>query len=559
MNIKKTFEFLFLILMTVFMTSCSQGPGVVEYNIFGQEINETNDLEELFLSETLLNEEFLKDEWLFENHNDLSQQEIVLLEKFLVEDLKIYNEVDIHIVQVDQLKDFILTDLNEKIILYNIDWYQILTKFSVGTTVIIVTGILTAIPQTSSFFASSFKGALKGALNALPQLLNASIQAFKNGGTVDKTIKYSLEKAADDYMWGTVIGAVSGSLVKINSSIIWPENLQNIGSIVTPTVDFLARNPKLFKKILYSKDIISSYITGDKAYNQDDEIVGLVHNMGWIFNELGEVIGYSSGDEKDITLDDVLIDTSNASITNHSTGQKYHIDNGKVFSGEGILVGYINHAGFIYDNINFKQSNLIGVIKDNQLLNGLQETINSGFIFDGYGRIKNPYINIGGIKYFIDDQDNIFGRLMEVIYEDKTIKVLQVKQDKSTYEIVPMIESDLYKTVGIFDSFDYIIPDWDIYFMLIRQAVIDLAWEKELEKIERTGSGTYLWTINQIQEMRETGKVKGIKTEYINTILFSSEYLFNQNNIRFISEVNYLQQFKNNSKNRVTFGSIISR
>lgn len=69
------------------LSSCTQELGEVQLNIFGQEITENDDLEELFLSEVFLDEEFLQDEWLFEDHNDLSQQEIVLLEKFLVEQL----------------------------------------------------------------------------------------------------------------------------------------------------------------------------------------------------------------------------------------------------------------------------------------------------------------------------------------------------------------------------------------------------------------------------------------------------------------------------------------
>lgn len=91
MNTKKIFEFIFLILISICMSSCTQELGEVQLNIFGREISENDDLDELFLSEVFLEEDFLQNEWLFENHNDLSQQDIVLLEKFLVEELGLYN------------------------------------------------------------------------------------------------------------------------------------------------------------------------------------------------------------------------------------------------------------------------------------------------------------------------------------------------------------------------------------------------------------------------------------------------------------------------------------
>ena len=99
----------------------------------------------------------------------------------------------------------------------DIDWKPIISKFAIGTGVIIITGFLSIATINSPLrvvFLNSFKGALKNGLIGATSgaAVNSSMQTVLNGGKIDGWQKYALEGAADGYMYGAITGAITGTV-----------------------------------------------------------------------------------------------------------------------------------------------------------------------------------------------------------------------------------------------------------------------------------------------------------------------------------------------------------
>ncbi|TXJ25260.1 hypothetical protein EPJ65_10660 [Brachyspira aalborgi] len=99
----------------------------------------------------------------------------------------------------------------------DVDWKSIIGKLTIGTSVIVVTGVFSVATIGSPLhivFLSSFKGALAGAGIGLGTgaAINSAIQILLNGGKIDGWQKHALEGAADGYMWGAITGAITGGL-----------------------------------------------------------------------------------------------------------------------------------------------------------------------------------------------------------------------------------------------------------------------------------------------------------------------------------------------------------
>lgn len=98
----------------------------------------------------------------------------------------------------------------------NIDWKPILSKFAIGTSVIIITGVLSIATINTPLhvvFLYSFKGSIEGALIGATTgaAINSVSQIVLNGGKIDGWQEYALEGAADGYMYGAITGAITGA------------------------------------------------------------------------------------------------------------------------------------------------------------------------------------------------------------------------------------------------------------------------------------------------------------------------------------------------------------
>ena len=95
------------------------------------------------------------------------------------------------------------------------DWRSVLGKFNIGTTVIVVTGVLTLITgaQVGYICAAAFKGALTGAISGgiIGAIFEATLSVL-NGNTSEQIFYDAMSGASSGYMWGAITGAITGAV-----------------------------------------------------------------------------------------------------------------------------------------------------------------------------------------------------------------------------------------------------------------------------------------------------------------------------------------------------------
>lgn len=138
--------------------------------------------------------------------------EIEILEDILYEDI-ILESIVFEVSTIEDLENNIKNKEYSDDFWGDIDWKPIISKFAVGTSVIIITGVLsiaTINSPLSIVCLSSFKGSLEGALIGATSgaAINSAVQTVLNGGKIDNWKKYALEGAADGYMYGAITGAI---------------------------------------------------------------------------------------------------------------------------------------------------------------------------------------------------------------------------------------------------------------------------------------------------------------------------------------------------------------
>lgn len=100
---------------------------------------------------------------------------------------------------------------------YRVNWKKIIGKYAIGTTVLVVTGILTVCSGSITaatvgyIAAGAFEGAIIGASTGvlIEGIISGTI-AYFNGEPQQKVFKEAVEASADGFMWGAITGAVAG-------------------------------------------------------------------------------------------------------------------------------------------------------------------------------------------------------------------------------------------------------------------------------------------------------------------------------------------------------------
>lgn len=100
---------------------------------------------------------------------------------------------------------------------YRVNWKKVISKYSIGTTVIVLTGILSicsgTIPAATVGYiaAGAFEGASIGALTgSATEALIAGTLAFFKGEPKASIFKEAIEASANGFMWGAITGAITG-------------------------------------------------------------------------------------------------------------------------------------------------------------------------------------------------------------------------------------------------------------------------------------------------------------------------------------------------------------
>lgn len=219
MFIKKIILFIALI---SFILSCNNSQNS-NHNInannerYSDIIFEEIDIEEIEIKEIEIEEIII---------NEIEIEEIKI-EEIIIEEIEILeNTIDENVIlesaiaevsTIEELERNIKNKEYSDDFWQDIDWTPVITKFAVGTSVIIITAVLSVATIDTPLhivFLSSFKGAVKGAAIGAPSgaAINSLTQIALNGGKIDGWQKYAIEGAADGFMYGAITGAITGVL-----------------------------------------------------------------------------------------------------------------------------------------------------------------------------------------------------------------------------------------------------------------------------------------------------------------------------------------------------------
>ena len=462
---------------------------------------------------------------------------IKLVEESIPENV-IVEDIQVEIILSDDIEEYVDSYLSSDIAMYDINWGQVIGKFAIGTGVIIVTAVLSAVtaevPGVGIVFATSCKEALKEGLigAAIGAATGTLIGALQSGGKVTAMQKYAIEGAADGFMWGTITGALMGAY-------------KGYANYKSPNVV-----TKGNKKV--------GNVNGLDIVDDAGKVTGKITPNGYAVSLSGEIIGKLDDAGNVISGVKSLIPASGKIVG--STGRvKYAVNaTNQVIDKAGKIVGSINDAGQIYTS----SGTLLGMVDDTgQLMSGLQKTINAGFKVDLSGKIINNTKKIGDVIYYIDDADNIIGSIMQVTNSaGKSVSYVTKTVAPNTVKVIGDVpEEGLRKIVGQIDDAGNLVTDWNKFFQVERSKGVSAAWAQEKALVEATGRGTYNWTAEEMVELLTKGKVKGYQGHHINSALYSPQLAADPNNIIFYNAVEHLSIGHAGNFQNVTFGSLLSR
>lgn len=221
-----------------------------------------------------------------------------------------YNGISLSEIKVTSLEitgnetsdDFFSDEVPEE---YRVDWEKVIKKYAVGSSIIVVTGILTLTTGGTVGYicAGAFWGSLSGSLSGtlFGAIVEGTLSALK-GDSSEQIFKAAIEGSADGFMWGAITGAVTGAVTSYSQIAKGTHILNSKGKIVAVVDDNskVVFEPRTGKRIgiakgqmkdgqyyCYFDDASNSYKTfdgirlrnfkiSDSIFSQGDEIVGVI-------------------------------------------------------------------------------------------------------------------------------------------------------------------------------------------------------------------------------------------------------------------------------------------
>ena len=190
------------------------------------------------------------------------------------------SEIKITIIEItgnERADDFYNSEVDE---VYKSDWSKVISKFAIGTTVIVITGILTMFTGGTAGYicAGAFAGSLSGAASgaAIGGLIQGTISAL-DGNPFEQVFYDTVSGASDGYMWGAITGAITGataSAIQIHNSNVLLGSSGNIVAIVDE--NFVVINPRTGTEI-------GKLGAGGIVYSKEGTIAGVLDDASGLF------------------------------------------------------------------------------------------------------------------------------------------------------------------------------------------------------------------------------------------------------------------------------------
>ena len=195
---------------------------------------------------------------------------------------------------------------------YRVNWKKVLGKYSIGTTIIVITGIISlcsgTVPLATAGYiaAGAFKGAITGSvIGAATDAFFSATLAFFKGEPKEKIFKEAIVASADGFMWGAITGAIAGgfkSAKELSKGIPVLNSKGKIQYVVDTSTNtlYLAKGSEPKGQLLNLKDKGGNYVfftdKNGSLFNYNGELVannwsqknsGILKN-----NKTNQIIGY---------------------------------------------------------------------------------------------------------------------------------------------------------------------------------------------------------------------------------------------------------------------------
>lgn len=241
------------------------------------------------------------------------------IRSILTEDIKIIDNI-LKEANIEELDFIVIEDGNLKNeinnsdyadILKEVNWKKVGSQFTIGTSIIVVTGVISFIAGVtgngyiSFVFATSSKEATREALigAAIGGILNTTIETIKSGKPINKdAIKYAIEGSAEGFMWGAITGATVGIIKRHNLKKSVIENING--------KDVLVKNANMVNSkghIVITDDLgrLKQVSAKELKYTKDNLRLGykqreVVKNLGRTTDDGGHLIAREFGGSPDI-------------------------------------------------------------------------------------------------------------------------------------------------------------------------------------------------------------------------------------------------------------------
>lgn len=181
---------------------------------------EDNIVQEVRIYEEKIDEEKINEKYITQN---LIQQdkkygykvnEDLIAEAYLIE-IKVSKDSE------NEIKALLPENFDDE----KIDWKKVISRFAIGTSIIIAVGVVNYATKGAStffFFASPVKVARDAFVGgAIGAVINTTINTTNKGKVTAKSVKkYAIEGFAEGYMWGaiySVLGTAVGNLKKLKA------------------------------------------------------------------------------------------------------------------------------------------------------------------------------------------------------------------------------------------------------------------------------------------------------------------------------------------------------
>lgn len=281
-NIKRLLALILaLALMLQVFTGCSDsGSSTVDVGAIKQSELYQDFLEQHHIDERYIQQEYISQNLILED----SIYEIVLCQQFICQ------SYIIEAVITENAIEDISALLPEEMAEYDIDWEKVISNFAVGTSVIIVVGIVYHETKGQSYFLFgspadiAAEAIIGGAIDAtIAVLLNCRGDDVPN----EKVAKYAIEGFAEGYMYGAISGVVE-RIVKpnyLNSPTHGKLKVDNWGNVTNEAGEQIGK---------------ALFDTSEKAFSLVDEAGEIIEKFdknGKLIKEvISEVLDNDDGD-----------------------------------------------------------------------------------------------------------------------------------------------------------------------------------------------------------------------------------------------------------------------